>query len=195
MKKSCRKTVRTLQKKCAMIKFLSKLTGVVCLLLSGLPVIGQLELSFQTTLESTNEYCATVMIHSGVEEDIKIGTSSFFIEYNKEALKFRSYTSQSFDGNLKCISDEDSPYTHHNYDASYAGVINATIFLKDPNHACPEIGKDDTEIATICFDILDKEKESGLMFNEEHTNIDKASLKVELFDNLVLKTKNEPLSR
>lgn len=177
-----------------MKKVLQTLLGLVCLVLISPSAFAQVELSFQTEVAQDNQYCATVIVKSNGGEETAIGTSSFYIEYNKEALKFNSYTSHSFDQSVKCVADQYAAYTNHNFDASTPGVINTTIFLKNPRSACPEVSAAPTELATICFEVTDATQNSQLKFNDKHTNIDKASLKVELMENVTLVEANEPLS-
>ncbi len=177
-----------------MEKLLLSSLGVVCLLIFTLPLFGQLELGFETEFTDEDKYCATLLLKSAEGNEQAIGTSSFFVEYNKEALKFDSYTSKSFDQNNKCVNDQVAPYTNHNFDASYPGIINTTIFLKNPKMACPTVDDDGLEIATVCFTITDNKQSSELKYNPEFTNLDKATLKVELFKDMQFRESDDPLN-
>lgn len=132
-------------------------------------------LRFETNKScETNEYCAIIQIKSNSLIPIKIGTSSIFFDYNREALDFTSYTSLNFDENNDCGFEGFSPYVEHQYDEEFNGKFNTTITLEIEEAICTEIHDNFMDLAEICFDIVDPSQSSNLVFSEEHTNFNKS---------------------
>lgn len=132
-------------------------------------------LRFDTKMScETNQYCAVIQIKSNSLVPFKIGTSSIFFDYNREALDFSSYKSLNFDENNDCGFDGFSPYIEHQYDQEFNGKFNTTITLEIEEAICTEIPDNYIDLAEICFDIVDHTQSSNLAFSEEHTNFNKS---------------------
>lgn len=152
--------------------------------MSGLFVSAQeAELRFDTHLDcSTANYCVTVQVRASDAIGFEMGTSSIFFEYNKEALKFKSYESLNFDKQNKCIAGQFSPYQAHQYDASSAGYFNTTVTIDITEAACPQITDEWIDVAEINFGVIDSRKKVKLRFVPKHTNFNIAKESVELIE-------------
>ncbi len=176
-------------------KFYKALICTALLFGTGNILSSQVALSFDTYFKTDNIYCSEIVLQCENSSELEIGTSSFYIEYNKEALRFLSYKSESYDSRNKCSAQTEPAYTNHSFDVSNPGVINTTIFLKRHNDACPKLSDSPNKLATVCFEIKQPDQKSHLKYNEKHTHIDKAGLKVELLENLIFTDANESLKR
>jgi len=176
-------------------KFCKTLLITGFMLVVGGNLSAQVSLSFDTYFKTDNIYCSTIVLQTEDMPELELGTSSFYIEYNNEALRFLSYKSENYDSRNKCQSQSEPSYTNHSFDVSNPGVINTTIFLKRLNDAYPRLSETPQSLATICFEIKKPEQKSELKFNEKHTNIDKAGLKVELLEDLSFQDANEFLTK
>jgi len=152
----------------------------------------QVNLSFETELnEETNQYCTQIMVCAH-KEDVLIGTSSFFIEYNAQALQFKSYKALGFNDEHECPNGR-TPYGPQYVDANSAGVINISIELRDEGAVCPKIEDIPTPIAEICFDIANNTETSKLRFNEKYTSVNKAQYNFQTYELIDLEAKNDLL--
>jgi len=168
---------------------------IACLLLLSCSAFSQVSIGFETFFKTDNIYCATIEVQATTETEVELGTSSFFVEYNKNALRFLSYKSKNFDGRNKCPSQAEPAYTNHSFDVRHPGILNTTIFLKNVNDPCPAIANDGVELATVCFEVMIPEQSSNLKFNKKYTQLDKAGLKVELLEEIVLENADDSLKK
>ena len=153
-------------------------------------------LQFDTELTcQSNQYCATLQIKSSSLVPFKIGTSSIFFDYNREALEFKTYKSLNFDEKNTCEGLGDySPYKSHQYDEEYNGKFNTTITLDIEEAACLEIENTFIDVAEICFEVTDPFQKSNLHFAIEHTNFNQSANNGELIDGLEFINKTDDLS-
>lgn len=153
----------------------------------------QVNLNFETELnEETNQYCTQIMVCAH-KEDVLIGTSSFFIEYNDQALQFQSYKALGFHNENECYSGM-KPYGPQYIDSNSKGVISISIELRDPETVCPKLEDIPTPIAEICFDITNKTETSKLRFNEKYTSINKAKQNFQTYELIDIESTDEPLN-
>ena len=121
-----------------------------------------------------NSYCVSIGIKS--DSDIfEIGTSSVFVNYNKDALQFTSYSSTSFNGADLCITDIASAWDVQTFDGtSVAGDFNLTMTLLSNTFSCPSIGDTYQEIGVICFNVLDNTLDPDVNINPSNTQFNSA---------------------
>lgn len=155
-------------------------------LIALLPFAEEPGLQLSLTQESDNkELCTEINIASLNKEKTNIGTSSIFLEYNSQALQFKSYESKAFDKADECEKYPFSAYNDHSYYTGYDGVVNITLTLRSESLICSDISNKATSIAEICFDIIDPHKEAAIRINEKFTSFNKVGENVEVFDNVV----------
>ncbi len=153
------------------------------------------DLRFATQLDCAKaQYCATIEMRSSNDFGFGLGTSSIFFTYNARAVKFKSYKSLNFDEQNKCILDQFSPYSNHQYDGVSPGKFNTTITLDIVEAACPNVGPEYIPVAEVCFDILDPAKKVNLKFSEKHTHLDLAEEQIQMVEKLNFKNKNQRLT-
>ncbi len=116
------------------------------------------------------EYCVTIDLKSSDPIGFGLGTSSVMLEYDKKAMKFKSYESLNFDENGKCLAGGHPAYAKHQYDALTPGVFNTTITLNFTDKGCPYVQDEYIEVAEVCFAILNPSRSSDVRVCEKHTN-------------------------
>lgn len=172
----------------SIIKFLS--AGF--LLGSGL-INAQVSLSFQTDFNcSANEYCAQLVV-AGENSGEALGTSSIYFTYNPAALQYKNYTALALDNNHICPGETVAKYDAHQFDALNPGILNTTMVLGHAGSGCPNLNNTDLPVAKVCFNILNSSASSNLQFNSKHTQFNKSSDNITLFNDLVLFDKDESL--
>jgi len=129
------------------------------------------DLRFATNLDcNSTTYCATVQI-TAQDVAFNIGTSSVFFNYNENALQYSSFNSLNFDGSDMCIAGIASSWDDMNADTVNPGLINFTMTLNVDGMGCPTITSNEwTDIAEVCFDVLEQSMPSGLVFSQDNTN-------------------------
>lgn len=172
------------------------ITSIALLILSTVSILAQeAEMRFSTEAScEKQEYCVTIEIRSTDGMPFGLGTSSFYFEYNKEALDFKSFTPRNFDNANKCVQGIFAPYAPQQYDAHHDGIINTTLTLTNIDGACPMIEDAYIPIATFCFDIEDPSKNSNLTFSRELTNFNLAEEGIEVIEFVEFKDNTELLS-
>ncbi len=159
----------------------------------------QAKLFFDTNVDClTDKYCATIKLKAVNNTEFSVGTSSILINYNKEALAFSSYESHNFDENTVMALEGTTAtlYDAHAVDfQSVPGYINTTMTLTIPGFGQPMIGSNNAvDVATVCFDILEKGANSELRFHSKHTSFDKGSTAdIQLIESLDLLHAQEKL--
>ena len=144
------------------------------LLLSILGIEGIFAQTIDLRLEgkqdcSTNTYCVAIQAQTDANE-LTIGTSSIFLQYNTAALSYFNYTSTHFDGGDQCIQDVATAWDVQTYDATSApGYFNVTMTLLTNAFSCPPIQKEAVEIGVICFNIVDTEQSPAIKIIRNNT--------------------------
>jgi len=117
-----------------------------------------------------NTYCVSIKAQTGANE-LTIGTSSIFLQYNTDALSYFNYTSSHFDGGDQCIQGVATAWDVQTYDATSApGYFNVTMTLLTNQFSCPPIQKEAVEIGVICFNVLDAQQSPDIEILKNNTS-------------------------
>lgn len=150
------------------------------------PIIQEEGLQLELSQQETNEQiCTSIHISSINEQILNIGTSSVYIEYNSDALSFKSYESKSFDKADLCEDYPFSAYGDHNHYSGHKGAVNITMTLRSQTLTCSDIDLTPSTIGTVCFDIIDATQPTGFKINERFTSFNKSGDSFETYKNVV----------
>jgi len=141
-----------------------------------------------------SDYCVTMQIRAEDNIDFKIGTSSLFLLYNKDALKFKSYNSLNFDEKDKCINNDFAGFDAHRFDADSPGKINTTLNLTVNGSECTNVGSEYMDIAEVCFRVIDPNKKSNVRFSERHTHFNLDKEDIQMIENVKFSRINDKLN-
>jgi hypothetical protein len=120
-------------------------------------------------------YCVDILIKAANGSSaFQLGSSSMLLNYNPEALTFKSYLPAFFDKNSSCGSS--APWREQRYDAtSHTGAFSLVLSLEEVQTSCPELsGFLSLPIGTICFDVLQQGGNPNIQFDLDHTHFNLA---------------------
>jgi len=124
---------------------------------------------------STNTYCVSIQAQTNANE-LNIGTSSIFLQYNTDALSYFNYTSTHFDGSDQCIQNMATAWDVQTYDATSApGYFNVTMTLLTNKFSCPAIQQEAVEIGVICFNIVDDQASPAIKVIKNNTGFNSST--------------------
>ncbi len=131
-----------------------------------------LMLQFETNQGCGDMYCAVIQAKvKEPGEELQIGTSSVFVEYNPGALDFVSYTSLHFDEeDTVCVSNLFSPWLVQGVDGDEPGKVNIVMTLSEnlKEYSCPIITSDEwIDVGVICFNVLSDNMPANLAFSTD----------------------------
>lgn len=122
-----------------------------------------LNLGFQAALDcSSNEICTTIQVKA--DQTTAIGSSSIFLEFNKDALSLIDYQSSNFDGADGCGGFWSDHAVDFNNDT---GLFLVTMVLTSDGTSCPTLVADEwIDVGTLCFSVIDDSLYPQIEFNE-----------------------------
>lgn len=104
----------------------------------------------------TKTYCVTLQVRVDTgANNVKIGTSSIWLDYNAEALAFQGYAPTQFFDGVVCNANLTN-WAPQQYDAvSMPGAFHLSMHQLSASRSCPKITKNAwQDIGVICFDIV-----------------------------------------
>ncbi len=145
---------------------------ILILLLIGFSQNGnaQANLDFVSNLQCGDyTYCVDVRMAAN-SGSFDLGTSSFLIKYNTEAVSFKNYVAVAFDSAGTCVN----AWSPQQIDVdTETGEISITVKLLNPNSSCIDINSTPKIIGTICFDIEQQGGNPNIIFDAQNTNLNR----------------------
>jgi len=159
-----------------MKRFFKNIPSLIALLFLAQNSFAQsIDLSLiESKICSTYTYCVTIGMESTAGSGTQqIGNSSLLLTYDSEAIFYQSYTSQHFDGSDLCVGGSSSAWLTHSYDStSLSGKLNLSLLLTDNSNSCPNVTEGAvTNVAEICFEILQQGSSPNITFDSLNTHI------------------------
>jgi hypothetical protein len=115
-------------------------------------LFAQAELSFSDNLNCGNDtYCVDLEINATSGNSFDIGTSSFLVTYDYNALSYSSYSPNAFDENTSGCAGIWAAHKTDVYESE--GKFGLTLRLLNNSGGCTLVGNTPTVIGTVCFDV------------------------------------------
>ncbi len=150
---------------------------------------GTYDLQFKPpTVDCTGEvpvYCVVVQIRSAIpSEQFAIGAHTVYINFDPNSIQFnpgviQPYTSLNFGDGTRCALgntqipyfDADFDFINFQSDGTALGEGNMTTNMQLPNFGCPLVTDQWMDVGEFCFEIIDLETPTSLVFNTGFTLI------------------------
>ncbi len=149
--------------------------------------LGTYDLQFKPpTIDCTGEvpvYCVVVQIRSAIaSEEFAIGAHTIYINFDPNSIQFnpgviQPYTALNFGDGTECAFggtrapyfDADFDYINFQSDGTALGEGNMTTNMALANFGCPLVTNEWLDVGEFCFEIMDLDTPTGLVFNSNFT--------------------------